>query len=102
MDGEKPQDHNHRMNHIKTNKGFTLLEMTVAMTLFIVIVALTSGLFVRTLRTQRVISEISKTLDDATLAIEQMSREIRVGYGFPQSNSEEAQSSAKVMSLFIT
>ena len=56
MDGEKPQDHNHRMNHIKTNKGFTLLEMTVAMTLFIVIVALTSGLFVRTLRTQRVIS----------------------------------------------
>jgi len=60
--------------------------MMVSMALFIIIVGLSTGLFTRTLKTQRTISQISGSLDDATLAIEQMAREIRVGYGFPKGD----------------
>lgn len=63
-------------------KGFTIIELLVAMTVFLIVVAITSGIFIRTIRTQRIITNMSTSLNNATLALEQIAREARTGYMF--------------------
>jgi prepilin-type N-terminal cleavage/methylation domain-containing protein len=63
-------------------KGFTLIELLIAMSLFVVFISIASGGFVRALRTQRAIVALMAVNDNASLALEQMSREIRTGYNF--------------------
>jgi len=63
-------------------KGFTLIELLVAMTLFVVFISIASGVFVRVLRSQRIIASLITVNDNASLTIEQMAREIRVGTHF--------------------
>ena len=59
-----------------------MIELLVAMTLFIVIIALTSGAFVQSLRTQRATVALIAANSNAALTIEQMMREIRTGKDF--------------------
>ena len=66
-------------------KGFTIIELLVAMSLFLVLVAVATGTFIQTLRTQRIITELTAANDNATQVIEQMSREIRTGFSFVDS-----------------
>lgn len=66
----------------RRRKGFTLIELLVAVSLFSIAVAIASGGFVRALRTQRQLIALISANSSASLAIEQMAREIRVGTGF--------------------
>src|SRR3989344_7516136 len=66
----------------KDNQGFTLMELLVAMTVFLTVIGLSSGIFIQTLRSQRTITSISESMNSATLALEQIAREMRTGFNF--------------------
>lgn len=69
--------------NLRTDRsGFTLVELLVAITLFSLAVAVAVGGFVRALRTQRQIVALVSANSNASLAIEQMAREIRTGNNF--------------------
>jgi prepilin-type N-terminal cleavage/methylation domain-containing protein len=62
--------------------GFTIVELLVSIGLFGVIVSIAMGGFVRALRTQRQIVALISANSNVSLAIEQISRELRTGYNF--------------------
>lgn len=66
----------------KGRRGFTLVEMLVAVAVFMIIVAIGVGGFARALRTQREVAALIAAQSNASLALEQMAREIRTGYLF--------------------
>ncbi|MDP3052943.1 MAG: prepilin-type N-terminal cleavage/methylation domain-containing protein [bacterium] len=69
-------------------KGFTIVELLVAMSLFTIFIVIASGSFVRALRTQRAIVSLIAANDNASLSIEQIAREIRTGTGFSLSAND--------------
>lgn len=69
--------------------GFTLLELVVAISLFLMVVALSTGVFVNALRTQREILKITAANGNVSQAIEQIAREIRTGHDFQNSTQSE-------------
>src|SRR3989344_4813702 len=73
------------------NQGFTLMELLVAMTVFLVVIGLSSGIFLQTLRSQRVITRFSENMNNVTLALEQIAREVRTGFSFPQDTNDTYQ-----------
>ena len=73
---------------LKSLTGFTIVELLVAMSLFLILVAVATGTFIQTLRTQRVITELTAANDNATQTIEQMAREVRTGFGFTDSTQD--------------
>jgi len=77
------------MRIFKNKKGFTMVELLVAMTLFIVFIVIASGSFIRALRTQRAIVALIAANDNASLSIEQMAREIRTGASFSSPNGND-------------
>lgn len=70
------------MKKLSKQKGFTLIEMLVAITIFSIMVAIGVGGFVHALHTQREVAALIAAQSNASLAIEQMAREIRTGYLF--------------------
>lgn len=62
--------------------GFTFVELLVAIALFSIVVSIAVGGFVQALRTQRRVIALISANSNASLAIEQMAREIRTGTGF--------------------
>ncbi|MBU2101678.1 type II secretion system GspH family protein [Patescibacteria group bacterium] len=60
--------------------GFTIMELLVSMTVFLVVISIASGVFIQALRTQKTVSSLSEAMNNATLAIEQMSREVRTAF----------------------
>jgi len=69
------------------NKGFTIVELMVSMSLFLVLISVATGTFVQTLRTQRLITDLAYANDNATQALEQIIREVRTGSGFSGSTN---------------
>ncbi len=67
---------------MKNNSGFTLIELMVAMTIFIILVSLSTAIFIQTLRAQREITYITSDNESASEVLEQISRDIRTGYAF--------------------
>lgn len=67
---------------LKPSGGFTMIELLVAIGLFMIVVGIVSGTFVRSLRTQRSIVALMAANDNASLTIEKISREIRTGFNF--------------------
>ena len=63
-------------------RGFTLVEMLVTVALFSILVSVAVGGFVRALRTERQISGMMSTESNASIALEEMTREMRTGYLF--------------------
>lgn len=63
----------------KKSRGFTVVELLVAVGLFSTIASIAVGGFVRALRTQRQVAALISVNDNTFLAIEEMAREIRVG-----------------------
>lgn len=72
-----------------SQKGFTMIELIVAMGIFVTLLAAATGGFVQALRAQRAIVALMTANDNASLILEQMAREIRVGYNFQTSASED-------------
>ncbi len=66
--------------------GFTLVELIVAMSVFVIAITIAVGAFVRALRTQRIVNHMLSVNSNASLAIEQMAREVRTGYNFDLNN----------------
>lgn len=80
-----------KIQNLKFKKGFTLVELLVAMSLFLVLIGIATGGFIRVLRTQRAIPELMAVNDNAVLTLEQMAREIRTGYNFSKISENELQ-----------
>jgi len=72
-------------------RGFTIIELLVAMGLFVILVGIASGGFIKVLRTQRLIVELMAANDNVSSALEQMAREIRTGYNFSKISETELQ-----------
>ena len=68
-------------NRVSTT-GFTLVELIVAMSIFVVVISLTSGIFVNALRAQRRVNQLMTVNSDASLVLEKMAREARLGFNF--------------------
>jgi len=64
------------------NQGFTIAELLVAMSIFMVVISIAIGGFTRSLRLQRATTVMMAINDNAGLTLEQMMREIRVGENF--------------------
>lgn len=71
-----------RTENIKDNNGFTLIEVLVALSVFVTAVGLIVGVFTQALRTQRMVSTLSAVNSNASLVLEQITREIRLGWNF--------------------
>ena len=77
-----------KMSQIKTNikisrakkiKGFTLVELVVALGIFVVILTITTSILLHSLRSLRHIAHQASAMDNISLAMEQMARELRMG-----------------------
>lgn len=76
-----------RCNSRNNTRGFTILELVVAIGLFSIILTIAVGGFVRVLRTQREAAALLGANSAASLALEQIAREVRTGHFF--CNGEE-------------
>ena len=90
-------------------RGFTLIELMVALSLFVIVLGISSSIFIRSLRSQRAIINLISVNDNSSLAIEQMAREVRTGTNFsanPPDNNQlsftNALSKAVIYRLNIT
>ena len=63
-------------------KGFTIVEVLVALSLFTIILAIAVGGFANALHAQREAALLIAAQSNASIALEQMAREIRTGYHF--------------------
>jgi len=77
-----------RLKSKQASRGFTIIELLVAMGLFIVFMVIASGTFIRALRTQRAIVALIAANDNVSLSMEQMAREIRTGTSFSLSGND--------------
>lgn len=75
-------------NLIESASGFTIAELIVAMGVFLIIISIATGSFIQVLRTQRIIVSLLAANGNASLAMEQISREIRTGGVFSYVNGE--------------
>jgi len=70
------------MNKKYTKKGFTLIEMLVGMAIFVILLSIVVGIFIQSIKNQRLISGLMMVNAEAGTVLEQMTREIRMGYKF--------------------
>src|SRR3989344_8454344 len=73
---------------MRGNKGFTLIELIVSFSIFIVLITLTTATFAQTLKTQRIVGSLSVAMNEVSFVTEQMAREIRTGTKFKNIDSE--------------
>ena len=66
--------------------GFTLVELIVAIAVFLSVVTVASGIFIRSFRTQRLVTDMMAIQSNSSLALEQIMRELRFGYDFEICN----------------
>jgi prepilin-type N-terminal cleavage/methylation domain-containing protein len=64
------------------SRGFTLVELLITVGLFTIILAIAIGGFINAINTQRQISSLISAQSNVSLALEQVTREIRTGYLF--------------------
>jgi prepilin-type N-terminal cleavage/methylation domain-containing protein len=76
------------------SSGFTLVELLVAIALFSILVAIAAGGFVRALRTEREVASMMSAESNISIALEEMTREMRTGYLFCHDPGSNAQSDA--------
>lgn len=70
------------MNTFYKKEGFTVVELIVAMSVFIILLTISVGAFVQALRSERRLIALMAINSNAGAVLEQMAREIRTGYGF--------------------
>lgn len=69
----------------KKNRGFSIIELMIAMSLFVIIISVTVGIFIRTVKTQKIALLLIEANDNLASVVEQLTREIRVGTNFRSS-----------------
>lgn len=74
--------------NLKPDEGFTMVELLVAMSLFLVTISIATGTFIQTLRGQRMTVAVISANNNAALAMEQLIREIRTGKDFSMENGD--------------
>ncbi len=62
--------------------GFTLVELIVALGLFVLVVSISTTIFLQASRSQKLVAERVAALDTVSFVLEQMAREIRTGSRF--------------------
>jgi prepilin-type N-terminal cleavage/methylation domain-containing protein len=78
--------YNFRKN-IKGNSGFTLIEMIIALSIFVIVILVAADIFVVINNSQRRVATMQKLQDDVRYLFESMAQEIRLGrinYAFYQ------------------
>lgn len=75
----------------KIKNGFTVVELIVAMGIFVILMSVAAGGFINLLRNQRIIAALISVNDSMNLTLEQMAREIRTGYNFEKISDSELQ-----------
>lgn len=73
---------------VKNSKGFTIIELMVATSVFLILITLSTGVFIQTLRTQRTLSAVTAANESASQILEQIAREARTGYNFQASTAD--------------
>ena len=68
-------------NKVKQDGGFTMIELLVSISVFTIIISITSGIFITSLRSNRTSIALIAANSDAQLTLEQMARLIRKGIG---------------------
>jgi prepilin-type N-terminal cleavage/methylation domain-containing protein len=92
----------------KKNKksGFTIVELLVAMSIFVILITIAVGAFIQALRSERRLTSLMTVSNNASSVLEQMAREIRTGYLFsPQpicGNSISFNTSASGVSSVVS
>jgi len=66
----------------RKQRGTTLVELLVALGIFSIFISLAIGGFIQSLASQRVLLKLMAATDNMSFALEQMTREIRVGSQF--------------------
>lgn len=84
-----------RVKAADLRSGFTIAELIVAMGIFVILISIATGSFIRVLRAQRTTVALLAANSNASLAMEQMSREIRTGGTFSTVNNELHFTNAK-------
>jgi prepilin-type N-terminal cleavage/methylation domain-containing protein len=82
----------YRRHKESSQRGFTLIEVLVAIGVFSIVVAIATGGFVNSLRTQRQVASLISTQSNASLVLEQMAREMRTGFLFCHDTGSTAPS----------
>jgi putative endonuclease len=67
---------------VKSGAGFTLVEIVVAMGVFVVAISLGVGVFISGIKAQRRLTAQMAVNNDVNLVLEQIARDIRTGYLF--------------------
>ncbi len=67
---------------MRKKDAFTIVELIVAMGIFVVVTAVAVGAFTQSLQSERRLTAIMSVDSNASTALEQMTREIRTGYNF--------------------
>jgi type II secretory pathway pseudopilin PulG len=67
---------------LQSEAGFTIVELLVAMSIFVSVLGIIIGIFVGSLRAERSLVSFMGINDNASLALEQMAREMRTGIDF--------------------
>ncbi len=62
--------------------GFTLIELMVGMGIFSIIMTIVVSIFLVAMRSSRFVSIQATAVDNLSLSVEQIAREVRTGYGF--------------------
>ena len=75
--------------------GFTIVELLVSISLFVIIMGIVSGVFTQSMRTQRAIVALNAAISNAQLTIEQIAREARTGQNFSITGGELNFTNAK-------
>lgn len=71
------------INYIKNNKsGFTLIELMVAVSIFIIIMTISMGSIINIFNANRKAKSLKTVLGNLNLAVESMSREMRFGKNY--------------------
>lgn len=74
------------------NKGFSMIEMMVAMSLFTVAIAITIGIFLQAVKINKTALSLVEANDNLMIAIEEISRSVRQGVNFTElPNSKGVQ-----------
>lgn len=66
----------------QVQKGFTLVEMLVAIAIFMIVVTTTLGAFLKMVDINKKVQSVRNAMDNANLAMETMMRNIRLGYDY--------------------
>lgn len=64
--------------------GFTLVELLVGMSVFITAMTIGTGVFIQGLKTQKLLMREMAVNNNMNLVLEQMARDIRTGFDFPE------------------